>query len=126
MIRIPVQREENTRIELRSPDPSCNPYLTLAVCLAAGIDGIKNHIEPPKPVNEDVRKMAEEKRIALGIEPLPRNLYEALNGLEQDELVRSVLGEELCKGYIAAKKKEWESYCAQVSQWETEQYLYRF
>ena len=126
MIRIPAQREENTRIELRSPDPSCNPYLTLAVCLAAGLDGIKNHIEPPKPVNEDVRKMTDEERMALNIEPLPRNLYEALNGLEQDELVKQVLGEELCKCYIAAKKQEWESYSAQVSQWETEQYLYRF
>lgn len=70
--------------------------------------------------------MTDEERMALNIEPLPRNLYEALNGLEQDELVKQVLGEELCKCYIAAKKQEWESYSAQVSQWETEQYLYRF
>lgn len=126
MIRIPAQREENTRIELRSPDPSCNPYLTLAVCLAAGLDGIKNHIEPPKPVNEDVRKMTDAERTDLGVEPLPRSLAEAVTALEEDELVRGVLGEELCKGYIAAKKQEWESYSAQVSQWETDQYLYRF
>ena len=66
------------------------------------------------------------ERTALGVEPLPRSLAEAVTALEEDELVRGVLGEELCKGYIAAKKQEWESYSAQVSQWETDQYLYRF
>ena len=126
LIRIPALRGENTRIELRSPDPSCNPYLALAVCLAAGLDGIRNQIEPPAPVDCDVRKMTEKERARLGIEPLPHSLEEALREMEADSLVRGVLGESISRSYIQAKREEWEEYCAQVSAWETERYLYRF
>ena len=126
LIRIPALRGDNARIELRLPDPSCNPYLALAVCLEAGLDGIKNQLMPPAPADRDVRKMTEEERLASGIEPLPRNLEEALQALEADGLVREVLGEDISRSYIQAKRREWEEYCAQVSEWETEQCLYRF
>lgn len=126
LIRIPALRGENTRIELRSPDPSCNPYLALAVCLEAGLEGIRNQVEPPAPVDRDVRKMTEEEREKLGIQALPRNLEEALAAMQEDALIREVLGEEVSRSYISAKRREWEAYCAQVSPWETEQYLYRF
>lgn len=126
LIRIPALRGDNTRIELRSPDPSCNPYLALAVCLEAGLDGIKNRIEPPVPMERDVRRMSDAERTALGIAPLPRNLEEALAAMEEDELVRGTLGENISRSYIKAKRREWEEYCAHVSEWETEHYLYRF
>lgn len=126
LIRIPALRGDNARIELRSPDPSCNPYLALAVCLEAGLDGIRNQIAPPKPVDKDVRRMTEEERKAAGIERLPRNLDEALTAMEEDSLVRNTLGESISCSYIQAKRREWEEYCAQVSEWETEHYLYRF
>ena len=126
LIRIPALRGDNTRIELRSPDPSCNPYLALAVCLEAGLDGIKNRIEPPVPMERDVRRMSDAERTALGIAPLPRNLEEALAAMEEDDLVRGTLGENISRSYIKAKRREWEEYCAHVSEWETEHYLYRF
>ena len=126
LIRIPALRGDNARIELRSPDPSCNPYLALAVCLEAGLDGIRNQIAPPKAVDRDVRRMTEEERKAAGIQRLPRNLDEALSAMEEDELVRNTLGEDISCSYIQAKRREWEEYCAQVSEWETEHYLYRF
>ena len=125
LIRIPTQRGDNARVELRSPDPSCNPYLTLAVCLAAGLEGIREQILPPEAVDRDSRKMTEEERKAAGIEALPRSLEEALNAMEQDELVTRVLGKEASYNYIQAKRREWEEYCAQVSAWEIENYLYR-
>ncbi|OUQ20819.1 type I glutamate--ammonia ligase [Lachnoclostridium sp. An138] len=126
LIRIPALRGDNTRIELRSPDPSCNPYLALAVCLEAGLDGIKNQIMPPAPVDRNARRMTEEERKASGIEPLPRNLEEALKAMEEDELVKNTLGENISSSYIQAKRREWEEYCAQVSEWEIEHYLHRF
>lgn len=126
LIRIPALRGDNARIELRSPDPSCNPYLALAVCLEAGLDGIRNQIAPPRPVDMDVRRMTEEERKDAGIERLPRNLDEALTAMEEDALVRNTLGENISCSYIQAKRREWEEYCAQVSEWETEHYLYRF
>ena len=126
LIRIPALRGDNARIELRSPDPSCNPYLALAVCLEAGLDGIKNQIEPPVPADRDVRKMSDAERKALGIEALPRNLEEALGAMEEDDLIRNTLGENISRSYIQAKRREWEEYCAHVSEWETEHYLYRF
>lgn len=126
LIRIPARRGDNARIEYRLPDPSCNPYLALALCIAAGLDGIRNQIQPPAPINRDVRKMTEDERRALGAEILPRTLEEAVQAMKEDELVRSVLGESVAAGYMKEKRQEWENYCAQVSNWEINQYLYRF
>ncbi|MDD6615959.1 MAG: type I glutamate--ammonia ligase [Lachnospiraceae bacterium] len=124
LIRIPsVQNGKDQRIELRSPDSSANPYLAIAVCLAAGLEGIRNHIDPPESMNTNIFAMTEEEREAAGIECLPGNLLEAIHDLEQDEFIRSVLGEHLSEYYIRSKKKEWADYCAYVTNWEIEHYL---
>lgn len=125
LIRIPAERGEHTRIELRSPDPSANPYLVLAVCLAAGLDGIQNQILPPAAVKENIFELTAQKRQEKGIESLPNNLLEAVQELEKDSFIQNVLGEHLSRNYIQAKKQEWEQYCRHVSAWEIEQYLYR-
>lgn len=125
LIRIPVERGEHTRVELRCPDPSANPYLVLAVCLAAGLDGIRNQILPPPSIDKNIFYMTEEQRKQQGIESLPNNLLEAIYELEKDELIKGVLGSYACERYIMAKKQEWAQYCRQVTNWELDQYLYR-
>lgn len=126
LVRVPSSRGEETRIELRSPDASANPYLALAVCLRAGLDGIINRIEPPKSVDCNIFSMSEDERKLMGIERLPGSLKEAIRELEMDELIRGTLGEHVTNRYIEAKKEEWNRYCAQVTDWEVNEYLYRF
>lgn len=126
LIRIPETGGEGTRIELRSPDPSANPYLTLAVCLRAGLDGIVHRIEPPKWVEGNIFAMTEGERRSLGIENLPGSLMEAVTALENDPFVQEVLGPHIASRYIAAKKEEWYRYRSQVSEWEVQEYLYKF
>lgn len=125
LIRIPAGRGEGTRVELRSPDPSCNPYLTLAVCLAAGLDGIKRNLSPQKAVDYNIFHMTDEERQKAGIQCLPGTLLEAIEALEQDEFIKNVLGEHVAANYIKAKKAEWLSYRSQVTEWEINQYLIR-
>lgn len=125
LIRIPVTRGEATRVELRCPDPSCNPYLSLAVCLAAGLDGIEHKIEPPVSVDRNIFKMTREEIEASGIDTLPTNLLEAVEALEADPFLKQVLGEQVCANYIKAKRAEWQQYTSQVTAWELETYLYR-
>lgn len=125
LIRIPTPRGEGTRIELRCPDPSANPYLVLAVCLAAGLDGIRNQIMPPASVDHNIFEMTKEQKMEEGIASLPRNLLEAIHELEKDTLIQDVLGEQFAQRYIKAKKSEWSRYCQQVTEWELEEYLYR-
>ncbi|NLG02593.1 MAG: type I glutamate--ammonia ligase [Clostridia bacterium] len=125
LIRIPASRGEGTRIELRCPDPSCNPYLALAVCLAAGMDGIKNKIDPGESVDLNIFNMTDEERKAMNIDSLPVTLYDAVKELEKDELMRSVLGEHIYHKYIDAKLREWNEYRTQVTQWEIDEYLHR-
>ena len=125
LIRIPATRGSGTRVELRCPDPAANPYLTLAVCLEAGLDGIRNHIEPPQAVNENVFEMRLSKKDALGIESLPADLGEAIKELEKDEYIREVLGRHITEKYSEAKKAEWADYRAQVTSWEIDNYLYK-
>lgn len=125
LIRIPAGRGESTRVELRSPDPSCNPYLTLAVCLAAGLDGIKRNLNPQKAVDYNIFHMTDEERKKAGIQCLPGTLLEAIEALEQDEFIKNVLGEHIAANYIKAKKAEWLSYRSQVTEWEINQYLIR-
>lgn len=126
LIRIPASRGEGTRIELRCPDPSANPYLALAVCLRAGLDGIVNQIEPPASVDCNIFAMTEAEKKALGIEAIPGTLIEALYELEKDEFVQEVLGRHVSEKYIEAKKAEWASYRSQVTDWEINQYLNQF
>lgn len=125
LVRIPAIRGEDTRIELRSPDPSCNPYLALALCLAAGLDGMRRRIEAPKSLDKDMNLLSGEERKNYGIENLPRNLKEAVEEFEKDPLMREVLGEEVCRKYAQAKRREWEAYNAQISAWELQNYLLR-
>lgn len=126
LIRIPAARGEGTRVELRSPDSAANPYLALAVCLAAGLDGIQNHIQPPAGIAQNIFEMTKADKQAAEIQALPSNLQEALQEMEKDRLVMQVLGEKTAKSYIQAKKTEWQQYTNQVSAWELEQYLYKF
>lgn len=126
LIRIPAARGEETRIELRSPDPTANPYLALAVCLAAGLDGIKNKMKPPRSVDKNIFRMSVDEKEEEGIDSLPSNLREAVRELEKDEFIRGVLGEHLAKRYIQAKKAEWQDYTIQVTDWEVDHYLSKF
>ena len=125
LIRIPAARGEATRIELRCPDPAANPYLALAVCLAAGLDGIKNKINPPSPVKANIFHMGKEEKEMLNIESLPSNLHEAVKELREDKFVCSVLGDHIAKRYAKAKEAEWEAYREQITDWEISNYLYK-
>ncbi len=123
LIRIPSAKGEGTRIELRCPDPASNPYLVLAVCLEAGLDGIQNQIMPPKAVTENIFELRVEEKNELGIEKLPADLGEALTELEASDFIRKVLGSHIAEKFMKAKRAEWAEYRTQVSDWELEQYL---
>ena len=123
LIRIPASRGNGTRVELRNPDPTANPYLVLALCLAAGLDGIKNKIEVPESVDCNIYEMTPGERRAAGIENMPADLKEAVDCLVADEFLCSVLGEHITTKYVEAKMKEWENYTTRVSQWEIDEYL---
>lgn len=126
LIRIPAVRGEGTRIELRSPDSAANPYLAFAVALAAGLDGIKNKITPPASVDRNIFDMTAEERNVQNIESLPGNLLEAVLELEKDEVVQKALGSHIAPLYVAAKKREWNAYSEQVTNWEIDRYLYKY
>ena len=123
LIRIPAARGKGTRVELRNPDPTANPYLALAVCLIAGLDGIKNKLEVCDSVDANIYAMTKKERRERGIDSLPETLIDAVQHLEKDELIMEFLGEETAEKYIEAKKAEWKSYKVAVSEWEVNQYL---
>lgn len=125
LIRIPATRGAGTRVELRCPDPSANPYLVLAVCLEAGLDGIRQKMMPPAAVAENVLKMRVSQKRELGIETLPADLGEALEEFEKDKYLQEVLGRHITEKYSEAKRTEWRDYRAQVTDWEIEHYLYK-
>ena len=126
LIRIPTGREGAMRVEMRSPDSAANPYLTLALCLAAGLDGIRNKILPPDNVQQNIFHMTEEEKEQLNIKSLPKNLSDAIHAMEKDEFVKSVLGEHISSVYVEAKKSEWDTYCRAVSEWEITEYLDKY
>lgn len=126
LIRVPARRGVGTRCELRMPDPSCNPYLAFAAMLAAGLDGVKNKIEPPPPITGNVYRMSARERSRLKIKSLPRNLGEAVDALEKDQVMKNTLGEHILANFIFAKRSEWQEYIATVHPWETERYLTSF
>ena len=126
MIRVPMYKpgkEKATRIEFRSPDPSCNPYLAFAVMLGAGLKGIDNKYELPDPIEEDIYEMNPTERRAHGITDLPGSLYASLLETEKSELVKEVLGEHVFNKFIENKKIEWDQYRTHISQLELEKYL---
>lgn len=126
LIRVPATRGTGTRIELRCPDPSANPYLALACLLAAGLDGIKNNLTPPTPIEKNIFDMSAEERHAYGIENLPGSLEESIKYMEESELIRKTLGDHTFYNYIKAKKIEWDQYRTKVTPWEIDNYLEQY
>ncbi len=123
LVRIPASRGLSTRVEVRSVDPSANPYMAMAVLLAAGLDGIKNKLTPPAPVDRNIYVMNKEERNEAGIVDLPPTLALALEKLKQDEVLVKALGEHLFEHFIEAKEIEWDMFRTQVHPWEREQYM---
>ena len=123
MIRIPASRGLSTRVEVRNPDPAANPYLALAVMLAAGLDGIKNKLTLPAPTDRNIYVMTEEERLDEGIPSLPANLKEGLNELLRNEVICEALGDHALAHFYELKEIEWDMYRTQVHQWERDQYL---
>ena len=123
LIRIPAARGQATRVELRCPDPACNPYLTLAVCLAAGLDGIEKGLTPPEETTENIFAMDAETRAAKGIDSLPGSLSESVDAMEKDAVVAEALGRHIFDYYTAGKRREWDDYRTAVSDWEIAKYI---
>ena len=126
LIRIPARRGSGTRIEIRNPDPTCNPYLGLAVILKAGLDGIKQKLDCPPSVDLNIYEMDLAERTEHGINALPENLYEAIQELSKDELIKEALGEHIYSRFVLSKTREWEEYSKQVFAWEIDSYLPRY
>jgi len=126
MIRIPERRGLGTRVEHRVPDPAANPYLALAVMLAAGLDGIRIKADYREPVNENIWEMSHREKRRLRIDDLPHDLNEACDELEKNDVVKAALGEHITTHFLAAKRQEWRDYITQVSQWELDNYLAKY
>lgn len=123
LIRVPAKRGNATRVELRSPDPSCNPYLVFAVLLTAAIEGIKNKIEPPSQREENIYEMSEAQKREKGILALPGSLNEALYMMKKSDLVKKALGEHIFNEFLSSKEKEWDNYRIRVTDWELRHYM---
>ena len=126
LVRVPMYKpgkEKATRVEFRSPDPACNPYLAFSVMLAAGLAGMKNKYELPAPAEKDVYLMSEEAKAEEGIKSLPGSLIEAIALTEKSELVREALGDHIFNNFITSKKVEWDNYRVSVTEWELKEYL---
>ncbi len=126
LVRVPLYhpgRERSTRMELRCPDPACNPYLTFAALLQAGLEGIEKGYELPEPMEQNLYHLAPDERRRLGIEQLPETLGEAIELLAGSELVLRTLGEHMFDRYVEIKRREWDEYRVQVTQWELDRYL---
>ena len=126
LIRVPAARGKGTRIELRSPDPSCNPYLEMALCLAAGLDGIKNNLTPPQNTTKNIFEMSAEELAADGIDYLPGTLEDAMNEFQADPFMKETLGDHIYEKYVEGKLREWDEYRTSVSNWETNRYLTKY
>lgn len=123
LVRIPDAEEINTRLEMRSADPTANPYLLLAACLSAGLNGIKEAKKPMAPITSNVFEMSEEERAERGIKPLPSTLHNAVKAFKADPLIQKALGEHLTQSFIDSKNLEWSKYNQSVSDWERDRYM---
>jgi len=123
LVRVPARRGEGTRVEVRVPDPSCNPYLAFTVMLASGLDGIERKTDPGPAVNRNVFEMSEQEKKELNIQQLPSTLRGALANLQRDPVLQDALGEHIYHNFLRAKEEVWAEYCAQVHQWEVNRYL---
>lgn len=126
LLRVPAKRGISTRVELRSPDPSCNPYLAFAAILEACLDGIRNKIDPPAPVESNIYKLTTKERKKQRIDSLPGSLADALEQMDKSLVAKAALGEHIFNEFMTAKKKEWDSFRTYVSQWELDRYLERY
>jgi glutamine synthetase len=126
MLRIPARRGTGTRVEHRLPDPSANPYLALAVMLSAGLDGIETQADSREPVDTNIFEMSHREKRRLRIDDLPRDLNEACDELEKNDVIRAALGEHIFQHFLAAKRAEWDLYSSQVSNWEIDRYLMKY
>ena len=126
LIRVPERRGTGTRVELRAPDPAANPYLALAVMLAAGLDGVSTQADWREPVNENIWEMSHRERRRLRIDDLPHDLNEAIDELEKDEVITGALGEHVTRHFVEAKRREWQEYITQVTDWELRNYLLKY
>jgi glutamine synthetase len=126
MLRIPDRRGHGTRVEHRVPDPSANPYLALAVMLAAGLDGIETKADWREPVNQNIWEMSYREKRRLRIDDLPHDLNEACDELEKNDVITAALGEHITRHFLQAKREEWREYITQVTQWELDQYLAKY
>ncbi|MDD3317868.1 MAG: type I glutamate--ammonia ligase, partial [Methanosarcina sp.] len=124
LIRIPATRGNGTRVELRCPDPACNPYLAFALMLRAGLDGIKNKIDPGEPTNVNIFHLTDKEREKRGIRSLPVDLKGAVDEMRGSAFVKQVLGEHVFNQYICAKEIEWDEYKVIVHPWELNKYLH--
>ncbi len=123
LVRIPAGKGKSKRIEVRNPDPAGNPYLQYAVMLAAGLEGVRNKLEPPQPIETDIFKLTSSDRSKMGIGSLPGDLNEALAEMEKSELIRETIGAHVFTNFLYNKRKEWDSYKIQVTDWELKQFL---
>ena len=123
MIRVPSCRGSKTRIELRSPDPSCNPYLALAIVLGAGLEGIKNKINPPDPVDMNIFHLNDSQKEEMSIENLPADLKESLKCIKESDFCKNIMGNHIFNTFISIKEKEWEEYTTNISKWEFKKYF---
>lgn len=126
LLRVPAKRGVSTRVELRSPDPSCNPYLAFAAILEACLDGIRNKIDPPAPVESNIYKLTPKERKKQRIDALPGSLSEALELMDKSLVAQAALGEHIFKEFMTSKRKEWDSFRTYVSKWELDKYLARY
>lgn len=126
LLRVPAKRGNATRVELRSPDPAANPYLAFAAMLLAGLDGVKNSIEPPSPVTANIYKLSEDERKNQNIPALPGSLYEAIEELKKSDVAKAALGSHIFSEYIKMKTIEWDAYRTDVTPWEHRRYLSRY
>ena len=126
LIRVPAARGMGTRIELRSPDPSCNPYLEMALCLAAGLDGIKQNLAAPAGTNKNIFAMSSKELEAEGIDSLPGSLEEAMVEFQKDLFIKETLGEHVYEKYLEGKLREWRHYRNKVTGWEIDNYLCKY
>jgi glutamine synthetase len=126
LLRVPAKRGNATRVELRSPDPAANPYMAFAAMLLAGLDGVKNKIEPPSPVTANIYKLSPDERKVQNIPALPGSLYEALEELKNSPVAKEALGEHIFPEYIKAKTIEWDAYRTDVTPWEINRYMARY